>query len=141
MRHAAITSAVLAAILLGACASKQPEPIAPPPLVLGTYRQDTPREAACDGLIAQAMARDEQGGFKLVGMRNTNIHPEPGATQVPAAPYPTLAPLGSHPAGIGRAQLDGTYRSLFVDCETRQAYVSKRGGVVDVTYWFGPFGL
>lgn len=133
--------AILAACVLSACAAKKPEPVVQPPLVLGGYVKDMPRSEACDGLIGQAAARDAQGGFKLVGMLNTNTYPKPGASQVRATPHILLVPYGSHPAGAASPQLDGTYRSLFVNCETRQAYVSKRGGVIDITYWYGPFGL
>ena len=133
--------AILAALFLGACASKKPEPVVPPPLVLGGYQKDTPRSAACDSLIGQAVERDAKGGFKLVGMLNTNTYPKPGKSQVRESPNHPLVPYGSHPAGDARAQLDGTFRALFVNCETRQAYVSKRGGVIDITYWYGPFTI
>lgn len=141
MRHAAIHLAVLAAILLGACASKKPEPVVSPPLVLGAYDREAPRSEACDSLIGQAALRDASGSFKLVGMLNTNTYSKPGGSQVRAAPSNVLIPAGSHPAGARVRQLDGTFRSLFVNCETRQAYVAKRGGVIDITYWYGPFGL
>lgn len=131
---------VLAAIALGACASKKPEPSAPP-LVLGGYVKSTPRSEACDSLIAQAGQRDLQGAFKLAGMLNTNTYPKPGESKVRAMPDIPLVPFGSHPADVPARQLDGTLRALFVNCETRQAYVSKRGGVIDITYWYGPFGL
>lgn len=133
--------AILAAFTLGACASKQPEPVVLPPLVLGGYQADAPRNQACDSLIGQAVERDAKGGFRLVGMLNTNTYPKPGQSQVRASPDKPLVPYGSHMAVPRSPQLDGTFRSLFVNCETRQAYVAKRGGVIDITYWYGPFGL
>jgi len=132
--------AILAACVLSACAANKPEPVVLPPLVLGEQAKTPPSEA-CDSLIGQAAQRDAKGGFKLAGMLNTNTYPGPGQSQVRAAPNSPLVPYGSHPAGARSPQLDGTLRSLFVNCETRQAYVSKRGGVIDITYWYGPFGL
>lgn len=133
--------AILATCILTACASKQADPLVMPPLVLGGYDKDTPRNPACDSLIEQAVERDVKGGFKLVGMLNTNTYPKPGKSQVRETPNHVLIPYGSHPAGPLIRQLDGTFRSLYVNCETRQAYVSKRGGVIDITYWYGPFVL
>jgi len=132
--------AVLAAFVLSACAAKKPEPVVQPPLVLGE-RATAPPSEACGSLIGQAVERDAEGGFKLTGMLNTNTYPRPGQSQVRASPDAPLVPYGSHPAGARSPQLDGTFRSLFVNCETRQAYVAKRGGVIDITYWYGPFGL
>ena len=131
---------VLVAIALGAFATEKPKPPAPP-LVLGDYVRGTPRSEACASLIAQAVERELHGAFKLAGMLNTNTYPKPGESKVRATPDMPLVPLGSHPTGLLAPQLDGTFRSLFVNCETRQAYVSKRGGVIDITYWYGPFGL
>ena len=135
MRHPVILLAVLPALTLGACAARQPEPVVLPPLALAVQDKDTPRDEACTGLIERAVARDGEGGFKLAGMLNTNTHPKPGQSKDP------LIPIGSHPANTPSRQLDGTFRALFVNCETRQAYVSKRGAVIDITYWYGPFGL
>ena len=135
MRHPVILLAVFPALTLVACAARQPEPVVLPPLVLAEYVRNAPPDPACAGLIERAVARDGQGGFKLAGMLNTNTDPKQGHSKG------LLIPLGSHPTGLLTPQLDGTYRSLFVNCETRQAYVSKRGGVIDITYWYGPFGL
>ena len=135
VRHPVILLAVLPAFTLGACAARQPEPVVLPPLVLAVQTEDTPRDEACTGLIEHAVARDAQGAFRLAGMLNTNTNPKPGHSREP------LVPLGSHPADTPSRQLDGTFRALFVNCETRQAYVSKRGAVIDITYWYGPFGL
>lgn len=135
MRHPVILLAVLFAFTLGACAARQPEPAVLPPLALAVHAEDTPRDEACIGLIERAVTRDAQGGFKLAGMLNSNTHPQPGQSKAP------LIPIGSHPANTPSRQLDGTFRALYVNCETRQAYVSKRGAVIDITYWYGPFGL
>lgn len=135
MRHPVILLAVVPALTLGACAARQPEPVVLPPLALAVQDGDTPRDEACTGLIERAVARNAQGGFRLAGMLNTNTTPKPGQSTA------ALAPLGSHPADTPSRQLDGTFRALFVNCETRQAYVSKRGAVIDITYWYGPFGL
>lgn len=134
MRFPVILLAVFPVLTLGACAARQPEPVVLPPLVLAV-QEDAPRDDACTGLLERAVARDVQGGFKLAGMLNTNTTPKPGHTKGP------LVPIGSHPAHTPSRQLDGTFRALFVNCETRQAYVSKRGAVIDITYWYGPFGL
>lgn len=135
MRHPVILLAVIPALTLGACAARQPEPVVLPPLALAVPVEDAPRDDACTGLIERAVARDTQGGFRLAGMLNTNTSPKPGQSKG------ALIPLGSHPADTPSRQLDGTFRALFVNCETRQAYVSKRGAVIDITYWYGPFGL
>jgi len=135
MRHPVILLAVIPALTLGACAARQPEPVVLPPLALAVPVEDAPRDDACTGLIERAVARDTQGGFRLAGMLNTNTYPKPGQSKG------ALIPLGSHPADAPSRQLDGTFRALFVNCETRQAYVSKRGAVIDITYWYGPFGL
>lgn len=132
--------AILAAVTLGACASKEPPP-PPPPLVLAGYVQGTPRDAACETVIGEAMQRDARREFKLAGMLNTNTYPKPGESTVRANPQMPLAPIGSHPAGPSSQQMDGTWRTLFVDCEKHQAYVSKRGGVIDITYWYGPYAF
>ena len=126
--------------LLGACTAPQPPP-PPPPLVLAGYIQGAPRDEACVALIEQASQRDAQRDFKLAGMLNTNTYPRPGESTVPASTRFPLVPYGSHPASEAVLLMDGTRRSLFVNCETRQAYVSKRGGVIDITYWYGPYAL
>jgi hypothetical protein len=99
------------------------------------HAERMPRDAACADLIERALAHDAQGGFKLAGMLIADTDPKPGYSKE------ALRPDGSHPADIPTRQLDGTFRALFVNCETRQAYVSKRGAVIDITYWYGPFGL
>lgn len=135
MRYPVILLAVFPVLTLGACAARQPEPIVLTPLVLAVQSEGIPRDTACTGLIERAVARDTEGGFKLAGMLNTNTHSKPGHSKG------LLIPAGSHPAVMPSRQLDGTFRALFVNCETRQAYVSKRGAVIDITYWYGPFGL
>lgn len=120
---------VMALAWLAGCAST------PPVLVLAEYRADAPPDAACAALIDQALDRELHGAFSLVA-RELATRTAPGA-----APERRLAPLGSHPAGAPRRGLDGTFRALFVDCDTRLAYVARRGGVADITYWFGPFAL
>jgi len=125
--------------LLGACAA--PEPPSLPPIVLAGLVRDAPRDAACVALIAQAVQRDAQRGFTRAGMLNTNIVARPGAPRPPASAQTTLVPDGSHAASEAVLLMDGTRRRLFVDCVTRQAYVSQRGGVIDVTYWYGPYAL
>lgn len=140
MKLPLICVGLLAAAFLGACASTKPQPSAPL-LVLVDYQADAQRDDACTALIGQAALRESQRGFSLAGMLNTNTDPKPGKAKVAGAPYSPLMPIGSHPAGAARQQMDNTSRRLFVNCETRQAYVSKRGGVTDITYWYGPFVL
>ena len=141
MKQHRIWSVVPAALALGACASAEPPPVVQPPIVLGGYVKDAPLDEACASLIGQAAARDAQREFKLAGMLNTNTYPKPGTSRVRSIPDMPLVPFGSHRAGEPVPQMDGTARSLYVNCKTRQAYVSKRGGVIDITYWYGPFGL
>lgn len=52
-----------------------------------------------------------------------------------------LAPVGSDVIFLSRRQATGSDASLFVDCKKDQAFVSLRGGVVDLIRWFGPFQL
>ena len=134
MRHPGSLLAVFLAVTHGACAASQAEPVRLP-LAPAIHPERMPRDAACAGLIERALARDAEGGFKLAGMLITHTDPTPGHSTE------ALRPTGSHPADIPSRQLDGTFRALFVNCETRQAYVSKRGAVIDITYWYGPFGL
>lgn len=133
MKHNRMWVSILASLVLGASAA--PQPGVQTPLVPGDHMQDAPPDHACVDLIRQAVARDAQREFKLAGMLNTNT---PRARPMPEMP---LIPFGGHRAGAPVPQMDGTARSLYVNCETRQAYVSKRGGVIDITYWYGPFGL
>lgn len=135
MRQHRIWWLIPAALVLGACASAEPPPVVQPPLVLGEHMEDAPPDDACTDLIRQAVARDAQREFKLAGMLNTNTS---RARPMPEMP---LIPFGGYRASAPVPQMDGTARSLYVNCETRQAYVSKRGGVIDITYWYGPFGL
>ena len=141
MRQHRIWWLIPAALVLGACASAEPPTVVQPPIVLGGYLKDAPLDEACSNLIGQAAVRDAQREFKLAGMLNTNTYPKPGASQVRPMLEMPLVPFGSRLAGKPVPQMDGTARSLYVNCETRQAYVSKRGGVIDITYWYGPFGL
>ena len=141
MRQHRIWWLIPAALVLGACASAEPPPVVQPPIVLGGYLKDAPLDEACSNLIGQAAVRDAQREFKLAGMLNTNTYPKPGTSQVRPMLEMPLVPVGSRLAGKPVPQMDGTARSLYVNCETRQAYVSKRGGVIDITYWYGPFGL
>lgn len=134
MRHPGIFLAFFLILTHGACAARQAEPVRLP-VAPAIHPERMPRDAACAGLIERALARDVQGGFKLAGMLITNTDPKPGHSNG------ALRPAGSHPVDIPTRQLDGTFRALFVNCETRQAYVSKRGAVIDITYWYGPFGL
>ena len=134
MRHPGIFLAFFLILTHGACAARQAEPVRLP-VAPAIHPERMPRDAACASLIERALARDVQGGFKLAGMLITNTDPKPRHSNG------ALRPAGSHPADIPTRQLDGTFRALFVNCETRQAYVSKRGAVIDITYWYGPFGL
>lgn len=52
-----------------------------------------------------------------------------------------LVPFGSDPVERMARQLDGPFHSVFVNCQTRLAYIAKRSGVIDSIYWFGPFDL
>ena len=52
-----------------------------------------------------------------------------------------LVPFGSDPVERMVRQLDGPFHSVFVNCQTRLAYIAKRSGVIDSIYWFGPFDL
>ncbi|WP_184236719.1 hypothetical protein [Massilia timonae] len=49
-----------------------------------------------------------------------------------------LAPVGFHAAALMERDMQGNFRSIFVDCQTGEKYISLRGGVADQTRWFGP---
>jgi len=131
--------AICGAALLAGCAGKPP-PVARPTLVLADYVDGTPQDEACVALGQRAFERGGRNGFKLIGKEMTVVA-APGAAPDPARPGNLQVPLGSYPAGRMERQLDGTFHTLFVNCETRLAYIAKRGGVIDITYWFGPFDL
>ncbi|MEW6760458.1 MAG: hypothetical protein AB1437_06510 [Pseudomonadota bacterium] len=67
----------------------------------------------------------------------SSIHNEIERGRIPLntnlAPQSTVAVFLNHP------DLTGTQTSLFISCEKRLGYVSKRGGINDATRWFGPF--
>jgi hypothetical protein len=52
-----------------------------------------------------------------------------------------LAPVDTYTVFLLRRQLDGSFASLFINCQNRQAYVSLRGGLADITDWYGPFNF
>lgn len=52
-----------------------------------------------------------------------------------------LAPVGSQVVFLMQPSGYGTYASMFVNCETSQAYISLRGGYVDHDRWTGPYDL
>ncbi|GAB3375651.1 hypothetical protein [Massilia agri] len=52
-----------------------------------------------------------------------------------------LIPVGTVPVFLDYADLTGTMTSLFIECNKRLAFVSKRGGIIDTTRWFGPFSF
>lgn len=141
MRQSSTLLAVLASAALGACATQPPPEPVPPTLVLSDYVEGAPRDAACEALIEQALVRHAGNGFKLIGKLNTRTYPRPGEPRVQATPHHPLTPVGSHPAGAPMLRMDGTRNFLYVNCEAREAYIAQRGGVIDITYWFGPFVL
>lgn len=49
-----------------------------------------------------------------------------------------LAPVGFHVAALMERDMQGNFRSIFVDCQTGEKYLSLRGGIADQTRWFGP---
>lgn len=50
------------------------------------------------------------------------------------------APPAAHPVER-KHKLDGVFEALYLDCGKKTAYIERRGGVADITYWFGPFAL
>lgn len=131
--------AILGAAFLAGCAGTQPAAVKPT-LVLADYIEDTPQNAACVALGERARERSRQHAFKLVG-HDMQVASRPATATGRPNPDAVQVPLGSHPAERMARQPDGTFHSLFVNCETRQAYIAKRGGVIDISYWFGPFDL
>jgi hypothetical protein len=103
------------AALLAGCAGTPPTAVKQT-LVLEDYVDGAPRDAAC-------LALDDGAP----------------ADAAPRSVY--LVPLGSHPVERMARQMDGSFHSVFVNCQTRLAYIAKRGGVIDGIYWFGPFDL
>lgn len=131
--------AILGAACLAGCAATPPEAVKPT-LVLADYVEGTPQDAACVALGERARERGSQNAFQLIG-KEMQVDSRPGTATVRANPSVIQVPLGSHPAGRMARQPDGTFHSLFVNCDTHQAYIAKRGGVIDISYWFGPFDL
>lgn len=136
MRGGGAMAALAAILLLGACASKP----APARVVLGPADRGAPAGAACAALIEQAVARDLRGAFRPAATNIAEVVRPTGAAAHSHTPA-SLVPVGSYRAGATRRELDGTFHSLFVDCGARRAWVSRRGGVADLTYWFGPFTI
>jgi hypothetical protein len=131
--------ALCGAALLAGCAGTPPTAVKPT-LVLEDYVDGAPRDAACLALDDGARARVTNHGFNLVA-KEMVVAPTAGtpADTAPRSVY--LVPLGSHPVERMARQLDGSFHSVFVNCQTRLAYIAKRGGVIDSIYWFGPFDL
>jgi len=137
MKPTTITLALCGAALLTGCAGTPTRPT----LVLEDYMEGAPRDAACVALDERALARGRSSGFKLVAKEMT-VAATPGAsTEAAQRQLDSRVPLGSHPVDRMARQLDGTFHSVFVNCQTRLAYIAKRGGVIDSIYWFGPFDL
>jgi hypothetical protein len=127
------------AALLAGCTSTPPTTVKQT-LVLEDYVAGAPRDAACLALDDSARARVTNHGFDLMA-KEMAVAPTAGtpADGAPRSVY--LVPLGSHPVERMARQLDGSFHSVFVNCQTRLAYIAKRGGVIDSIYWFGPFNL
>ena len=131
--------ALCGAALLAGCAGTPPTAVKPT-LVLEDYVEGAPREAACLALDDDARARVTNHGFDLVA-KEMVVATAAGAPADGARRSVYLVPLGSHPVARMVRQLDGSFHSVFVNCQTRLAYIAKRGGVIDSIYWFGPFDL
>lgn len=67
------------------------------------------------------------------------IQDEVNEGRIPANRH--LSPLGTIAVFLDDRDLMGTFSSLFVDCDKRLAFISKRGGIDDKTRWFGPFNF
>jgi len=131
--------ALCGAALLAGCAGT-PSTGGKQTLVLEDYVDGAPRDAACLALDDGARARVTNHGFNLVA-KEMVVAPLAGAPADAAPRSVYLVPLGSHPVERMARQLDGSFHSVFVNCQTRLAYIAKRGGVIDSIYWFGPFDL
>jgi len=130
--------ALCSAALLTGCAGT-PSAVKPT-LVLEDYVGGTPRDAACVALDDGARARGTNHGFDLLG-KDMVVAPTANAPADGAQRSVYRVPLGSHPVERMVRQLDGSFHSVFVNCQNRLAYIAKRGGVSDSIYWFGPFDL
>lgn len=80
----------------------------------------------CPELAERAIAAHKAGKFVLTGRMMGGID-EP-------------APPGVQAVDGGR-RLDGVAQVLYLDCGRKTAYIMRRGGVADFTYWFGPYAL
>ena len=131
------TGLLAMAVLLAGCATAPQES-----LMLVEYVESAPPDTACAAMLERAAARDAANGFDTLGRQIEQVHAAPtnGITHDPARSR-RLVPAGASPAGQPWRRMDGTIQSLYVDCAARKAYVSRRGGIADVTYWFGPFRL
>ena len=131
------SACIAIALCLGACATPKQEPV-----MLVGYVEEAPPDVACATLMQDAVARTLANGFSLVGNPAQTVR---GTAPAGAAREQVrnrhLVPAGSRPAGLTRRRMDGTFQSLYVNCAARKAYISKRGGLTDATYWFGPFLL
>jgi hypothetical protein len=86
---------------------------------------DAPKKL-CPELAEAAITAYRAGKFALAGRMIGDID-EP-------------APPGAHLVEGGR-KLDGAAELLYLDCGKKAAYIMRRGGVADFTYWFGPYAL
>lgn len=140
MHSRSVSLAIGAALLLGACAGAQQEP-----LVLANYAPGQAIDRACLDTMDQASARQAHGGFPVLGPRVTQVigPPRAAAHVMPggAGLQGQIVPEGSHPIELRIPTFDNTFTLMYVNCAARQAWFSKRGGVVDATSWFGPFSL
>lgn len=140
MHRYTLPAALVTASLLGACAT-----VEDPPLTLTRYDGTPAPDAACLATMAQAAQRQAAGGFstvarpvsRIVGPGRGAAVTLPGAARQQAA----LVPAGSHPVELPMPAFDNTFTLMYVNCTTRQAWFSRRGGAADVSYWFGPFAL
>lgn len=125
--------------LLAGCAGTPPAAVKPT-LVLEGYVKGAPPDAACLALDDGARARVTNHGFDLMA-KDMVVAPTAGGPADGAQRSVYLVPLGSHPVERMARQMDGSFHSVFVNCQTRLAYIAKRGSVSDSIYWFGPFDL
>lgn len=110
------------------------------PMQVDTVTKVPAVSSTCHDLAGSVLTKYRQGTFdSLQNPIPVDLHerietPPPGAVQLTVS-----LPRGMVPVVLDDRDMVGRFVSVFLDCETRKVVVSRRGGIVDATFWYGPF--